>query len=164
MRWIICFCESPNTGFWKLFTRNKPQFSHVFAVRYIVESDKWIRVEYATQGFNFNVYTEDEADYLVAFLIEKCVCIDYTPQKQQIFMPRLMYCVSFMKHLCNIHDFFILTPYQLHCELLKRGGKVIFTKEGEPNGIYETTKTSARPRVGKAKRSRKAKGRSFALC
>ena len=37
MKWIICFCESPNIGFWQLFTKKNPKFSHVFAVQYFPE-------------------------------------------------------------------------------------------------------------------------------
>ena len=69
------------------------------------------------------------------------IFIEYEPTNNHIWLPRLLYCVSFIKHLCNIRNIFVLTPYQLYCELLKRGGQVIFEKEGESNGIHENTKS-----------------------
>lgn len=157
MKWIICFCESPNTGFWKIFTQKRPEFSHVFAVQYIPELKHWVKFEFATQGFNFIAVKGKHADHLVAFMIEKCVCVEYEPTHNQIWLPRLLYCVSFIKHLCNIRKLFVLTPYQLYCELLKRGGKVIFEKEGESNGIHENTKSKTRPSHRRTKKSRNGK-------
>ena len=46
MKWIICFCESPNIGFWQLFTRKHPKFSHVFAVQYFPELKRNTKVDF----------------------------------------------------------------------------------------------------------------------
>ena len=62
MKWIICFCESPNIGFWQLFTRKHPKFSHVFAVQYFPELKRWVKLEFATQGFNFIATIESILD------------------------------------------------------------------------------------------------------
>ena len=53
-------------------------------------------------------------------------CLEIDVKDKPIYMPRLFYCVSFIKHLCNIRKFWILTPYQLYCELRRLKGKVIF--------------------------------------
>ena len=45
MNWIICFKKANNIGTWRLFTAHRPDFGHVFAVRYDPELDLWIRFE-----------------------------------------------------------------------------------------------------------------------
>ena len=70
MKWIICFKKANNIGTWRLFTAHRPDFGHVFAVRYDPELDLWIRFECASQRFNFELLSEDAADYL-AVKVEK---------------------------------------------------------------------------------------------
>lgn len=126
MKWIICFKESYNIGIWKFFTRKRPDFSHVFAVCYDVELDTWFKFEFATENFNFEWFRYEEADYLVGDMIQNCHCVEIEPQSNSIPLPRLLYCVSFVKHIVGIRKPWILTPYQLYCELHKLGGKDIF--------------------------------------
>jgi len=125
MKWIICFCESKNIGMWQYFTKSRNGFSHVYAVSYDCELDIWRKIEFTTSGFNFETLRGEKATQLVLTMFSH-KCIEIETDVKPIYMPRLMYCVSFIKHLCNIHKFWLLTPYQLYCELLKRKGKVIF--------------------------------------
>ena len=139
MKWIICFRPAVNIGIWKLFTLHRPDFQHVYAVRYDPDLKIWITFEFASQRFNFEWCSGEEAAYLVGDLFEnhKCVEIEASEGKP-ILTPRFMYCVSFVKHIVGINNPFILTPYQLYCELIKRGGKPIFESiEGDSDGIYE---------------------------
>jgi hypothetical protein len=131
MKWIICFKEAKNLGIWRIFTKHRPQFGHVFAVQYDPELDTWYHFEYATQRFNFGWSRDHEADLLVADLMYNCVCLQIESQPKPIYLPRWLYCVSFVKHICGINKPWILTPYQLYCELLKLGGKDIFLKPTE---------------------------------
>ena len=55
MNWIICFKSANNIGPWKLFTSHRPDFGHVFAVRYDPDLKMWIRFECASQKFNFEL-------------------------------------------------------------------------------------------------------------
>jgi len=124
--WIICFRNSPNFGLWRLFTFWRPDFGHVFAVRYVPELDAWQRFECASERFIFETLFEDDAVWLIHHLIHECTCIEVEGLDSPIQMPGIMYCVSFVKHLVGIRNPFILTPYQLYCELLKREHKFIF--------------------------------------
>jgi len=139
MKWIICFRPALNIGIWKLFTLHRPDFQHVYAVRYDPELKIWITFEFASQRFNFEWCSGDEAAYLVGDLFENHKCIEIEASEgKPIFTPRFMYCVSFVKHIVGINNPFILTPYQLYCELIKKGGKPIFESiEGDSAGIYE---------------------------
>jgi len=139
MKWIICFRPAVNIGIWKLFTLHRPDFQHVYAVRYDPDLKIWITFEFASQRFNFEWCSREDAAYLVGDLFEnhKCVEIEASEGKP-ILTPRFMYSVSFVKHIVGINNPLILTPYQLYCELIKRGGKPIFESiEGDSDGIYE---------------------------
>lgn len=137
MKWIICFAETHNVGTWRLFTFWRKGFSHVFAVRYEPELDAWMKYECASQRFNFDVYCDSDADLLVAYMINDCKCVEIKADTEVIQTPRWLYCVSFVKHILGIRGMFLLTPYQLYCELLKRGGEIIFEKDkGDFDGIH----------------------------
>ena len=133
MKWIICFCESKNIGLWKLFTKNRRGFSHVYAVRYEPELDLWQKVEITTNGFDFKTLKGEKATELVLNMHLGGECIEIDVKDKPIYIPRLFYCVSFIKHLCNVRKFWIWTPYQLYCELRRLNGKVIF----EANDLLE---------------------------
>ena len=136
MKWVICFCESENIGMWKTFTKKHHGFSHVFAVHFDGKLKLWKKIEFTTHGFNIEILKGKKANELVLFMLMCCKCIEYEPENNPIYVPRLMYCVSFIKHLCGISKFWLLTPYQLYCELLKRKGKVIFDSKDLEEPIY----------------------------
>ena len=97
-------------------------------------------MEFVTRGFKASILTDDEATNMIGFMVKHCKCIEYEPTDKPIYVPRWLYCVSFMKHLCNVRKFWILTPYQLYCELKKRGGKSIFednkeNSNGQPQSV-----------------------------
>ena len=133
MKWIICFCESKNIGLWKQFTKYRYGFSHVYAVRYEPELDLWQKVEITTNGFDFKTLKGEKATELVLNMHLGGECIEIDVKDKPIYIPRLFYCVSFIKHLCNVRKFWIWTPYQLYCELRRLNGKVIL----EANDLLE---------------------------
>lgn len=136
MKWVICFRKTDNVGPWKLFTSHRPQYGHVFAVRYDVSLDIWMKFECASQRFVFDLLDENESDHLVHDMIENCVCVETEPEDVFIYAPRWLYCVSFVKHIVGMRKPWVLTPYQLYCELIKRPHRIIFEKDkGADDGI-----------------------------
>jgi len=129
MKYIVCFTESPNRGLWKLFTFWRKGFGHVFIVRFDPEYGQWHRIECASERMRFDVLEGDKADLLVGMLIEQCKCLEVTGSSYPIQLPRWLYCVSFAKHVIGMNKPFVLTPYQLYCELRKRGAESIFEAE-----------------------------------
>jgi len=109
-----------------------------------VEIDDEIRViptpGHSHQDISVIAETDGGVIAVVGDLFENHKCIEIeSDYGSAICLPRLIYCVSFVKHILGINNPFILTPYQLYCELIKRGGKPIFESiEGETNGIHET--------------------------
>tara|TARA_B000000475_G_C15781414_1_gene359578 strand:+ start:110 stop:547 length:438 start_codon:yes stop_codon:yes gene_type:complete len=145
MKWVICFCASDNFGPWWLFTTHRPQFSHVFAVRYDPRADVWVKLDFASEKFECDLVKGDDATELVAALKEYCTCLEYEDKEHPIYLPKGMYCVSFIKHLLGLRLFWLVTPYQLYCELLKRGATPIFERDIEENcdgKLIQSTQTA----------------------
>ncbi|OUU63394.1 MAG: hypothetical protein CBC24_09160 [Candidatus Pelagibacter sp. TMED64] len=128
MKWIVCFAPHSNRGIWRLFTFWRPKYQHVFAVRYDLSVLSWIYVECSSKRMNFDLYKDDKATHLIDYLINECECIEIEVKDSLVYFPTILYCVSFVKHLLGIRNMFLLTPYQLRCELIKQGGSAIFTK------------------------------------
>lgn len=128
---IVCFCESPNYGPWKWFTFWRKGFNHCYVVDYDPKADVWMKAECASRRMIFDIYKEDESDFLIGSLVEYATCVDAKGFKTAIYLPRWLYCVSFVKHFLGIKKWWIFTPYQLYCELRKQGHQHIFEKEQE---------------------------------
>lgn len=131
---IVCFVESPNYGPWKLFTFWRKGYGHCFIVDYDPKTEVWMKAECASERMNFDVYAGDDVNVLVGHLVENATCLDARGQMTATYFPRWLYCVSFVKHFLGIKKWWILTPYQLYCELRKQGHKIIFDETGDVNG------------------------------
>lgn len=127
MKWIFCFRETENIGLWRLFTFHRPQFGHVYCVRYEPSIESWIFAECSSKKINFDILRGEEADLLVHDMLNECICVECEQVDNEVIQaPRWLYCTSFANHIAGLKSFFIFTPYQLYCELIKRGGRVIF--------------------------------------
>ena len=138
MKWIVCFTPHSNRGTWRWFTFWRPQHQHVFATRYETSIKSWVFVECSSRQLNFEILKDDSATELIHYLTTECECVEIETKGAIVYLPRLLYCVSFIKHLVGVRNIFILTPYQLRCEFLKRRGNVIFQKDKENgSGIFK---------------------------
>ena len=123
---IVCFEDTKNIGTWKLFTWNRPKFGHVYAVQYDPNTDVWIKLECASERMKVDVFRGEDADPMIAHIQDNCICLEVEPIPAATQLPRWLYCVSLVKHFVGIKDPFILTPYQLYCELIRKGCRRIF--------------------------------------
>lgn len=128
---IVCFMESENYGTWSLFTFWRKGFNHCFIVDYDPIANVWMKAECASERMNFQVFSGDEVDALVGTLCTYATCVDAQGDKNATYFPRWLYCVSFVKHFLGIKKWWIVTPYQLYCELLKQGHPLIFEETEE---------------------------------
>jgi len=126
---IVCFTDSGNFGTWKLFTFWRKGFAHCFVVDYDPDMKVWYKAECASERMSFIMYDDVKADYLIGNLVENAHCLEVREVPKRIYFPRWLYCVSFVKHLIGMRKWWILTPYQLYCELRKNGANSIFEKE-----------------------------------
>jgi hypothetical protein len=67
--------------------------------------------------------------YLKDYEVLRC------PEKEQwqLFRIKDMTCVSFIMRLIGFYKWYILTPYQLYCALIKAGYKSFNQKIKDPN-------------------------------
>lgn len=128
-RVIVCFTPTTQKGFWRWVVRKHPKFAHCFVVFYSVESDTWNWLEYNNCGFKFISAKDEDATEMLAVLVGHCTCIEIKPKRRYSKVPQYLwpwlYCVSFCKHVVGVQKWSAITPYQLYCELIKRGGKEI---------------------------------------
>ena len=129
MKWIFCFRKSPNRGLWRLFTFFRPSFGHVYCIRFVEEEGFWLYMECASQRMIVEALRGTDADNIVYDMINECVCVEFEQACETIQTPRWLYCVSFASHVAGIKANWIYTPYQLYCELIKRGGRIIFESQ-----------------------------------
>lgn len=133
---IVAFTKTDQKGFWKWAIGKHINFSHCWVVFYQAESDTWNWLEYNNCGFKFISKNGGEgATEMLAILVEHCTCVEIRPKRRYSKVPQYLwpwlYCVSFCKHVVGVSKWSAITPYQLYCELLKRGGKEIFTEYKE---------------------------------
>lgn len=123
---IVCFEDTRNFGTWKLFTWKRPKFGHVYVVQYDPSTDVWIKLECASERLKVDVYRGEDANPLINHIQNNCICLDVKPAICRTQLPRWLYCVTMVKHFVGVKNPFIFTPYQLYCELIKRGSQRIF--------------------------------------
>tara|TARA_R100001510_G_scaffold55864_1_gene60429 strand:- start:2349 stop:2801 length:453 start_codon:yes stop_codon:yes gene_type:complete len=132
---VVAFTKTNQKGFWKWVIGKHVNFSHCWVVFYQHDTDTWNWLEYNNTGFKFVSKRGDEATEMLATLVGRCTCIEITPKHRYSKVPQYLwpwlYCVSFCKHVIGVAKWSAITPYQLYCELLKRGGKEIFTEYKE---------------------------------
>ncbi len=130
MRWIVCFTNVKQVGFWRFYSPLRSKFTHCYLVKYDQLNETWNLFEFHTGGFRFSSKKGEKADPMIQKMLTNAVCIEFTPKRQRHWLPSFsfpwLYCVSFCKHAVGITKWTVLTPDQLHCELLKQGGQEIF--------------------------------------
>lgn len=146
-RWFVGFIEAEVPWWLRLLTR--PNFRHVVALRYDHRFDVWIFIEWSSRRLFVENYKGEEIDPVLAKLRAEggMLALDVTTRTN--FAPRApLYCVSWTKQLLGISAPWVLTPWQLACELRRRGAGVIFEpscKENANGRIFERTETASGP-------------------
>lgn len=125
--WIVGFVDCPLPWWYRIFCRR--YFRHCFALRYNERYGLWIFMEWTARGMFVEEYHGPYVDMILEEAAQRGTLVSYKAEPMdQISVPwQPLYCVSWLKHLLNIPGFAI-TPYQLFCELRKRGGEVITSK------------------------------------
>lgn len=126
---IVCFTESQNRGPWRLFTFWRKKFGHCFVVDFDAQTKTWIMAECASERMNINIFRGKQRDILIGDLTMNAICVDASGEMTMTYFPRWLYCVSFVKHFLGMKKWWILTPYQLYCELRKNGHPLIFEEK-----------------------------------
>ena len=119
--WYVGFLPSPNRGPFRLLAGSGRPTSHCFAFR-PVSHDLWLLVEHSVMGLD----VRELPDAAGAALIELCqtkgrLLLVPSTRRSIRWVPPQITCVSVVKDLVGLRAWWVITPRQLHCALLKKG-------------------------------------------
>ena len=125
--WLVYFYQ--NRDFHKHTAFFKKGFKHCGVMGYEPESKTWLLIEYLFGQLVVEVLTDKKVDAVFALVKKTKGHIVKVPIKHEIAkFPLYMgswikehSCVSYVQRLIGIANFWIFTPYQLYCELKKKG-------------------------------------------
>ena len=88
----------------------------------------WVFIEWSSRRLYVELYDRETAKGIFWKLYEEGTALSCETQTlEENRRPRLpLYCVTWAKQLLGVEDWRIITPYQLKCELLRRGASVMF--------------------------------------
>ena len=122
--WHVFFVSSGRQqGWWRIFTR--PGFEHCFAITYDPETARWFIVDWHICFLVAQPLQDEMVEMLILMAkLEDYKIVRFKPKHDGRIRYRFgwNYCVSAMKHLLGLQSWAV-TPYQLYCHLLKKGGK-----------------------------------------
>ncbi len=125
-RWYVGFVDADLP--WWLRWMTRPKFRHIVMMRYDVDYKIWLFVEWSSRRLYVEVYKKDEVSCIWEDIRARGSMLSI--ETKEIFgnmSPKMpIYCVTWAKQLIGLNEPFILTPYQLSCELKRLGADVIF--------------------------------------
>jgi hypothetical protein len=133
--WLVYFSDARTVRYakWIWWWKPKPGFRHCGALHYDINVEKWLHVEFNHAGIETTILSPIAAENLFDKLydFEILVC----PKKDDWHLMRIkeLSCVSFIMRLIGFYRWWIITPYQLYCALLKAGYSSFWQKR-ETNG------------------------------
>ncbi len=121
---------------WKLFTKGRKGFSHVFAIRYDTKNDIWTKYEFSTHGFRFESYKGEEADILFANMMNYWTCLDVVVEDKPVYIAN--YTISGSdRHYWEIGE---LTEHDV-CETIWRATQNVNDSWSQPDCVGEYVDT-----------------------
>lgn len=121
--WLIYFYESDDHKYADWLQFLKKGFKHCGALSYSDKHDLWIHLEFTHAGIRLSYLDKKDIEDIFFFL--KDFKILRCPVKDQWHSLRIKdtTCVTFIMRLIGFYKWYILTPYQLYCALIKAGYK-----------------------------------------
>ena len=124
--WLVYFYEADyhNKDDWLHFL--KKDFKHCGAIGYDPHKDLWTHLEFTHQGISMEHLSDKDAHNFMAFFhrfkLLRC------PVKYQWHNFRIkdVTCVTWIMRLIGFYRWYIFTPYQLYCALIKSGYKSFY--------------------------------------
>jgi hypothetical protein len=129
--WLIYFYEAKNHTYsdWLYFL--KPGFKHCGGITYNTDTDTWVHLEYTHAGIRLSFLDKKELEDMLAYLKYFKVLRCPVKDKWQLLRIKDMTCVSFVMRLIGFHKWWIFTPYQLYCALIKAGYKSFWEQDAK---------------------------------
>jgi len=104
-------------------------------LKYDAVFDAWLFVEWSSRKLYIELYNKKDITAVFWHLQQNGFAVRFDSEVLPINpRPRLLlYCVTWAKHALGIDAWWVITPYQLKCELIRRGGSVMFDETIEEN-------------------------------
>ena len=95
--------------------------SHCGALHFDTTIHKWINMEFTHANIKVEILDEKQSDNLFNKLLAFKILI--CPQKEDWHLMRIkeLSCVSFVMRLIGFFRWYVITPHQLYCALIKNG-------------------------------------------
>ena len=100
-----------------------PRFTHCGSLNYNPDKKIWNHIQFTHAGIKIELLDEDQASELLAKLHGFEILICPVKDDWQIMRIKELSCVSFTMRLIGFYKWWIVTPYQLYCALIKAGYK-----------------------------------------
>ena len=128
--WLIYFYEDGiKNKYSKYLFWLKKGFTHCGALQYDGKIDRWFHLQFTHAGIKLDVLTPNEASPIFEILYHFKVIRCPIKNDWQFLRIKDMTCVSFVMRLIGFYRWYILTPYQLYCALLKAGYSSFWKKK-----------------------------------
>jgi hypothetical protein len=129
--WLVYFYEADNHPYSDWLRFLKKGYKHCGALSYYHAKDTWVHLEFTHAGIKLSYLdkkeVEDTFHYLSNFKMLRC------PVRDQWHLLRIkdLTCVSFIMRLIGFYKWYIFTPYQLYCALIKAGYKSFYNQDAK---------------------------------
>ena len=121
--WLVYFYNARTVKYAKWLWWWKPPygFSHCGALNYDTVLKKWINMEFTHANIKVEILDDEQSDNLFNKLLAFKILI--CPQKEDWHLMRIkeLSCVSFVMRLIGFFRWYVITPHQLYCALIKNG-------------------------------------------
>jgi hypothetical protein len=131
--WLVYFYEADEYPYPEWLQFLKKGFKHCGALNFDPEKNVWIHLEYTHAGIKHSLLSKEQLENMLFYLKDYEVLRCPEKEQWQLFRIKDMTCVSFIMRLIGFYKWYILTPYQLYCALIKAGYKSFNEKIKDPN-------------------------------
>lgn len=122
--WLVYFYEDGiRNRYSKYLFWLKPGFTHCGALQYDFDLKRWYHLQFTHAGIKLDVLTSTEANDIFSILYNFKILRCPIKDDWQFLRINALTCVSFIMRLIGFWKWYIFTPYQLYCALLKAGYK-----------------------------------------
>mgnify|MGYP001186987327 FL=1 len=131
--WLVYFYGEQDHSEWLQFL--KKGFKHCGALSYSAKYDLWIHLEYTHVGIRMSYLDKEEISTILNYLKDYKVLRCPIKDEWQLFRIKDLTCVGFIMRLIGFYKWYILTPYQLYCALIKAGYKSFWKEDDKTKEI-----------------------------
>ncbi len=134
--WLIYFHPRGTTRYAKWIWWWKPPngFAHCGALKYIPKHDMWEHLHFTHAGIRTEVVSQEDCQKFLEYLYDYEILVCPIKDDWHLMRIKELSCVSFIMRLIGFYRWWIITPYQLYCALIKAGYKSFWKKPRINNG------------------------------